>query len=72
MSNPIRCEIVDVEGQDLGHGMVARTPEISRPHIGKLGYAHRVEDTYRIELDDGTVLWGYQCWWNRVEEAKDE
>lgn len=23
----------------------------------------------KITLDDGTVIWGYQCWWHPVEKG---
>lgn len=66
MADPIRCKIVDVAGEPLAPGIVAATPEISRAHIGKLGYAHEEDGGIKIELDDGTVLYGSQCWWERV------
>lgn len=25
-------------------------------------------DNPRIRLDDGSVIWGYQCWWRSLEE----
>ena len=60
---PIRCEILDVTGQEVFPGFEGRTPDESKPHIGKQGLAEEVEDNVRITLDDGSVLWGYECWW---------
>ena len=58
---PIRCTIIDVDGGAL-HGI--RTLEKSKPHIGKRGFAELNErGGVRITLDDGTVLWGCECWW---------
>ena len=25
-----------------------------------------------IKLDDGTTIWGFQCWWGEVDQAKAE
>ena len=60
---PTRCRIVDVTGEEW-HGIQIRTPDESRPHIGKEGVAalDRRGDV-RVTLDDGTVLMGYECWW---------
>ena len=74
MYKGIRCKIIDVEGQSY-RGCVLHTPEISYPHINKLGYAKEVyldvegfEDipTVKITLDDGNILMGYECWWEPV------
>lgn len=70
LSYPVRCVIVDVDGEELipGSGWVMRTPEASKPHIGKHGTARKVydpdmPDNYRIRvvLDDGTELDGGEC-----------
>lgn len=66
MKYPVRARIVDAAGTPigpLGSGLVAATPESSRPHVGKEGLAERVDGLVRITLDDGAVLWGYECWW---------
>ena len=60
---PTRCRIVDVTGQEVLPGIEGRTPDESKPHIGKLGLAEEVGDNVRITLDDGTIIWGYDCWW---------
>ncbi len=66
---PTRCRIIDVTGEDLCPGIERRTPEASKKHIGKEGLAEEVGEfcpgiaNVRITLDDGTVLWGYECWW---------
>jgi hypothetical protein len=76
MDYPVRCRIVDVTGQEVVPGFVRHTPEVSRPHVGKLGWAEKIKappDAHslidyiiRITLDDGTILYGYECWWEPV------
>ena len=64
---PTRCRIIDVDG--TGHKVgpfLSRTPEKSKPHIGKDGLAERVGADVRITLDDGTELFGYECWWEPI------
>ena len=68
---PTRCVIVDVDGKAFCDGFVKRTPEASRPHVGKEGLAEFTSEGVRITLDDGTVLWGYECWWRPTEERKE-
>ena len=70
---PTCCEIIDADGDPLTPGFVCRTPEVSRPHIGKHGLAEEIADpdslfgfTIRITLDDGAVLYGYECWWKPI------
>ena len=26
----------------------------------------------KIELDNGDVVWGYQCWWGREDKVKED
>lgn len=70
MKYPCRARILDVTGQYIptkdGHALALRTPDESRAHIGKMGTAERKRGNVRITLDDGTVLWGYECWWEPV------
>lgn len=64
MKYPVRCRIVDIAGVEIFPGIVGKTPDKSKPHIGKKGLAEKIDDwIVRITLDDGTVLWGYECWW---------
>lgn len=64
MRYPVRCRIVDVTGQEVIYGIEGRTPEISKPHVGKEGLAEKLQDeSVRITLDDGTILTGWDCWW---------
>ena len=66
---PTRCGIVDVEGHEVLPGIVCRTPEVSKPHIGKEGLAEHIDDyVVEITLDDGTIIYGYECWWIPIEE----
>jgi len=71
MKFPVRCEIIDVEGQEVS--------PISKPHIGKQGLAEQIRNleveelgtftttTVRITLDDGNILAGYECWWKPIK-----
>jgi len=70
MKYPIRCKIIDVNGHDVFPGIAGRTPDISKPHIGKVGLAEDLPQGIRITLDDETILWGYECWWVPKEEVK--
>ena len=64
---PTRCRIVDVTGQEIYPGIVGRTPEVSKPHIGKEGLAENLGQLdVRITLDDGTILEGCDCWWESI------
>jgi len=74
MKYPVRCEIVDVDG--TGHRVgpfVSKTPEISKPHIGKQGLAEITDNgNVLITLDDGSVLYGYECWWKALGEVSND
>jgi hypothetical protein len=66
---PVRCRIIDVTGREVLPGVEGKTPDESRPHIGKEGLAEEIEEAgeiVRITLDDGTVLWGSECWWTPI------
>lgn len=64
---PTRCQIVDV-----GNVSWRRTPERSKPHIGKFGIAEEINDSLiKITLDDGNILWGNECWWIPIKGGKD-
>jgi hypothetical protein len=65
---PTRCRIVDATGGRLGP-YPTKTPEVSKPHIGKEGSAELMRDgNVRITLDDGNILWGVECWWVPINE----
>ena len=65
---PIRCRIVDVDGTGYKVGpYFAATPDKSKPHIGKEGLAEKTSDEVKITLDDGSILYGHQCWWEPIE-----
>jgi len=68
MKYPVRCHIVDVTGLEVLPGVEGRTPPVSKPHVGKKGLAEMVDGKVRITLDDGTVIWGYECWWKHLKE----
>jgi hypothetical protein len=72
---PVRCQIVDPTGYVLKSKttkgksktlavITANCPPKTRPHLGKTGKASLLKNGYvKIKLDDGTVLYGYECWW---------
>lgn len=69
---PTRARIIDVTGVfltagGLGEDIELRTPDTSKEHIGKEGLAERVDGNVRLTLDDGTTLWGFECWWEPIE-----
>ena len=77
---PTRCRVMDIEGQSFyDTGLTMRTPPESRPHVGKEGLAELLpfedapDETYvRLTLDDGTVLHGWDCWWEPLgKELRD-
>ena len=71
---PTRCRIIDVDG--TGHMIgpfLSKTPAQSKHHIGKEGVAERDDNDYvRITLDDGTVLMGWECWWEQIGEMEND
>jgi len=71
MKYPVRCKIVDVTGQKVFPDIMGRTPDESKPHIGKRGLAERIGGDVRITLDDGEILWGNECWW-KPESAQQQ
>lgn len=67
MKYPIRCQIVNADG-DTFLGFPTASPKVSIPHIGKRGLAEKIDDyTVRITLDDGNVIYGYECWWKPID-----
>lgn len=73
-----RVRVVSALGQEVipGTGLLAADPAAAKPHFGKEGWCDMdavpfpdTEPDYtnpRIELDDGSVIWGYQCWWQQL------
>lgn len=59
-------------GEEVWPGVVTKTPAASKPHIGKTGLAEMMDDgwTVRITLDDDTVIYGSQCWWEPIEDTE--
>jgi len=70
MKYPIRCEILDVTGREVFPGVMGKTPDKSKPHIGKRGLAKREGTGVLITLDDGSVLGGHECWWKPITEKE--
>jgi len=66
MKYPVRCRIIDVTNREVFPGIIGNTPEISKPHIGKEGLAEKIGRTARITLDDGNIIYGYECWWDPI------
>lgn len=70
---PVRCRIVDVTGEEVLSGVEGRTPDKSRQHIGKVGTAELVDaGTVKITLDDGSEIYGHECWWETLEPEADD
>jgi hypothetical protein len=41
-------------------------------HIPPDGFLHYLErENPKIQLDNGKVVWGYQCWWGDEEKVKE-
>ena len=70
-----RVRIVSAAGTEVVPGIIAADPEVAKPHADKLGWmteepadALGGRTNPRIELDDGGILWGYECWWDYYNE----
>lgn len=71
---PVRMRIIDVEAgpqqvikSAMGRVYTPKTPDKSRPHVGKEGVAEKLHNgDVRITLSDGTILWGWECWWEPI------
>ncbi len=56
----------EVEMHLLGYGVY------DGHHVPEDGWLHDAGIANpRITLDDGRVVWGYQCWWGGEEEVKE-
>ena len=65
---PTRCEIIDVTGVEVFPGILGNVPDVSKQHIGKKGLAEKINELdVRITLDDGTIIYGYECWWKPIK-----
>lgn len=72
----IRVKVVKAAGTEVLPGIQAADPEAARPHFEKLGWCDEEAvpwpDEYptyanpKITLDDGSVIWGYECWWTPI------
>ncbi len=78
---PTRCRIVDVTGEvgrfEPGVGEAKEfelvTPDASKPHIGLEGVAELLDElTVRITLDDGTIIYGNECWWDVLSAGEEK
>jgi hypothetical protein len=69
ISYPCRCRIVDPTGEEVAPGVIGNAPDVSKPKIGRHGTAYKEGATVRIELDDGGVLMGYECWWEPIADT---
>ena len=76
-SGRVRVEVVSAEGVEVFPGVIGADPAVAKPNIGKLGWCEEDAEVPgmpgylnpRITLDDGTVIWGYQCWWKPIEKS---
>jgi hypothetical protein len=66
----VRVKVEQAAGTEVLPGLVAADPDVARPHFEKFGWCDERAVTSegwenpKIVLDDGTVLWGYECWWS--------
>lgn len=62
---PVRARIIDVTGEMLPNTNIAlRTPEASKPFIGREGLAEKLANgRVRVTLDGGGTIFGDECWW---------
>jgi DNA polymerase III sliding clamp (beta) subunit (PCNA family) len=66
---PVRCQVIDPTGHVVKQtkfkvDLVAKCPTEAKPHVGKTGRATLLKNgDVKIKLDDGQVLYGYECWW---------
>jgi len=66
---PTRCKIIDADGLNW-NDFTCATPEKSKPHIGKTGLAEKdKKHGVKITLDDGNIIYGYDCWWIPIKDA---
>lgn len=68
-----RVVIVGVAGQSFkGTDIICRDP--TPEHIGKCGKITQMGDLEKdiellIELEDGTIIKGSECWWKRLAKG---
>lgn len=75
--NRTRVKIVRAAGMEVVPGTIAADPPKAQPHADELGWmtmepaeALGGRPNPKITLDNGTVLWGYECWWDYVREER--
>jgi hypothetical protein len=71
----VRVRVEDAAGQSF-FGVPTANPDVAVPNLGKTGWCEQNafcpelgRNNPRITLDDGTVIWGYQCWWAEIEDG---
>ena len=69
----LRVRVEDADGGSF-FGLATANPDVAVPNIGKTGWCEPNafcpelgRTNPRIVLDDGMVIWGYQCWWGEIE-----
>jgi hypothetical protein len=71
----VRVKVVSVAGTEVFPGIIGADPDAAKPHFEKYGWCDEegrpdpLEPSYinpKITLDDGTIIWGYECWWTPV------
>jgi hypothetical protein len=74
MKYPTRCRIIDPTGEEVeteAGTLMLNAPDVSKPKLGRHGTAFLEPDgmNVRIELDDGSTLMGYECWWEPIADT---
>jgi hypothetical protein len=71
----VRVRVEDATGQSF-FGLPTANPAVAVPNLGKTGWCEQNafcpelgRNNPRITLDDGAVIWGYQCWWTEIEDG---
>lgn len=71
----VRVRVVSVAGTEVFPGIIGADPDAAKPHFEELGWCDEdghpdpLEPNYtnpKITLDDGTIIWGYECWWKPI------
>lgn len=73
----VRVQVESAAGVEVFPGVIGADPPAAQANMSEYGWVewgHPFEDdpafrNPKITLDNGNVIWGYECWWKPV--AKD-